>query len=203
MFSDTLNLRTEQLLRNRLWRHSIVVDQEESTPDQVAKLLVALIDGLREREEGLLEAYVVLSEKTVDRSYFDSILLSESPRRPLVGDFGAERNEGWRNDPLVFQLTDPALIFRFVERYWGNGGLSIFFSMLDPIPFFKTLRRFRLVRHEGGSLVWAPYWAPESFEKFLTESGPGETDRVFRQIGYYMMEGEKGNAIRIYCRGDE
>ncbi len=203
MISDTLNLRTEQLLRNRLWRHSIAVDREESTPDQVAQLLVTLIDGLRDREEGLLEAYVVLSEKTVDRSYFDSILLSESPRRPLVGDFGAEGSEGWRNEPLVFQLTDSALIFRFVERYWGKGGLSVFFSMLDPIPFFKTLCRFCLVRRDGGSLVWAPYWAPRSFERFLTESGPAETDRVFRQISYYLMEGEKGSAIRIYCRGDE
>jgi hypothetical protein len=203
VLSDALNLKTEQILRNHLWRHSISVDRDESTPEEVAELLEVLIDGLLEGEETALHAYAVVQEGVVDRTFFEAIEDAECPRFPLVGSYEASETGPWSNRPFVFHLTEHSLLQAFVRAYWGKGTLAVFFSTLEPVEFFDQIRRFGVVRRDGGRLLWAPFWYPRSFEKFLTDSDSARTDKVFERIAYYLAEGEEGGTVRIYCRGDD
>ncbi|MFH1277925.1 MAG: hypothetical protein ABIK65_06060 [Candidatus Eisenbacteria bacterium] len=202
MLSETLKLKTEQLLKNRLWRHSITVDPSRSVPGEIAELLTALIDGLREETEGPLRAYVVLPEGSFDRRFFDAIQMAECARFPLTGSFGSKGDDGeWRSAPMVFHLADVGLLDEFIPEHWGEDSFAIFFSPLGPLEFFRAVAAFGLVRREGGNLVWAPYWNPPSFEKYLSESDSRRTDRIFRHVAYYLAEGGAGRVVRIYCRG--
>lgn len=202
MLSETLKLKTEQLLKNRLWRHSITVDPARSAPREIVELLAALIDGLREETAAPLRAYVVLPEGAIDRALFDSIQAAECARFPLTGSFGAVGDDGgWRNAPFVFHLADQGLLGEFVTREWGKNRFAVFFSPLESLDFFHAVRAFGLFRREGGRLIWAPFWNPPSFEKFLIESDSRRTDRVFRHVAYYLAEGEDGAVVRVYCRG--
>lgn len=202
MLSETLHLKTEQLLKNRLWRHSITVDRGRSSPGEIAELLAALIEGLEEEVDGTLRAYVVLSGRAVDRHFFESVERAECARFPLVGDFETDEDDPDAPPaPFAFHLNDPALLGEFVGKYWGKDSFAVFFSPLPPLDFFAALRRFGLVRREGGSLIWAPYWNPASFERFLVESESPMTDRVFRHVAYYLAEVDEGTVVRVYCRG--
>lgn len=202
MLSDALNLKTEQIPKNHLWRHSITVDPTEK-PEEIAELLEALIDGLTDGEEGFLHPYMVVPERSVDRRFFEAIENAECPRFPLAGTFGISEGARWANRPFVFRIADPSLIGSYVARFWGRGIFAIFFSSLEPIEFFSMIRSFGIVRREGGGLLWAPFWNPRSFERFLTDSDAKRTDTVFRRIAYYLAEGEGGAIVRVYCRGEE
>ncbi|MFH1680197.1 MAG: hypothetical protein ABIH26_06065 [Candidatus Eisenbacteria bacterium] len=202
MFSDALNLKTEQIPRNRLWRHSITIEPTEK-PEEVAELLEALIEGLLDDEDDVLYPYMVVSEGAVDRRFFEAIENAECPRFPLAGTFGRSEGAHWTNRPFVFRIADPGLIGTYVARFWGKGAFAVFFSSLEPIEFFSMIRAFGVVRREGGSLIWAPFWFARSFEKFLTDSDARRTKTVFRKIAYYLAEGEDGSVVRVYCRGEE
>ncbi len=201
MLSDALNLRTEQIPRNRLWRHSISVDREESSPEEIAELLEVLIDGLLDWEEGELHAYAALPEGAVDRKFFEAIEDAECPRLPLADSFGVAEGGRWASRPFVFRLSDLSLLEVFIRSHWGKGAFAVFFSTLEPVEFFAEIRKFGIVRRDGGSLIWAPFWYARSFEKLLTDSDSARTDKIFQRIVYYLAEGEEGKSVRIYCRG--
>jgi hypothetical protein len=203
MLSDALNLKTEQIPKNRLWRHSISVDPLETPPQEIAELLEALIDGLLDWGEGELRAYVVVPEGSVDRGFLEAVEQAECPRFPIVGAFGASVGAVWRNLPFVFRLSDPRLLGAFAAKFWGRGTFAVYFSPLEDLEFFNVIRSFGLLRREEGALIWAPYWNPRSFEKLLTDLDAAGTDRIFRRIVYYLAESEEGKGVRVYCRGGD
>ncbi len=202
MFVDTIRLKTEQLIRNRLWRHSIEVNGDVSHRSEAAELIRVLVAGLAREEEGRLRPYVLLREGAIDRHFFHAIERAESPRLPLTGDFGSSVDGHWQSAPMVFELRDPRLLTGYVSRYWGDGGLSLFFSTLEPIEFFSLVRSLPVIRSEGASCYWAPFWDASSMEKLLCQSGQSASAELFRHIDYYLVEGDQGNRIRVYCRGD-
>lgn len=204
MLSDARNqLKTEQIIRNRLWRHSIAIGGECEMETSAAALLSALVQGLPERRGADLSPYVVLPEGAIDRDFFRAIENAECPRRPLAGNaFSVERDGEWRSEPLAFALTG-GLIGEYAERFWGADRLGIFLSRLGPIEFFDALLDFPVHRREGGRLVFAPYWYPPSFERHLVQSESRITDRIFDRVGYYIVEGDDGAAVRVYCRGGD
>jgi hypothetical protein len=202
MLSDTLKLKTEQIIRNRLWRHSISVDREDSTAEEVGDLMEALVEGLRDQAGGKLRAYVVLPEETVDSDFYQAVQEAECPRFPITGSFGSWE-EGGSSAPMVFLLADPKLVRRYAERFWGRDRFAIFFSSLEPLEFFSMTRDLVLLRREGRKLIWAPYWNPASFERLLTRSDSRRTNKIFRWIHYYLAEGDGGQEVRVYCRSKE
>jgi len=202
MLSDTLKLKTEQIIRNRLWRHSISVDRENSTAGEVGDLMEVLIDSLRDRAEGRLNAYVILPEEAVDSEFFRAVEEAECPRFPLTGSFGGWE-EGGSSAPMVFLLADKRLVRRYAECFWGRDRFAVFFTTLEPLEFFSMTRDLVLLRREGRKLIWAPYWNPPSFERLLTRSDARQTDRIFRYVHYYLAEGDGGEAVRVYCRSKD
>ncbi|MBN1824774.1 MAG: hypothetical protein JW958_00825 [Candidatus Eisenbacteria bacterium] len=202
MFGDTHKLKTEQIIRNRLWRHSIAIGDEAGVRSNAGALVTALVQGLPERQSVLLHSYMVLPEDAIDREFFGEIENAESIRRPLMGGvFGLGEGKEWRSEPMAFSLSGSGLIGSFADRFWGGDQMAIFLSSLEPLEFFDACHDFPVFRREGGQMVYAPYWYPASFEKYLLQSASRVTDRIFDRIGYYIVESEGGRSVRVYCRG--
>ena len=204
MLSDARNqLKTEQIIRNRLWRHSIAIGEEAGIQANAGALVSALVQGLPERQGVVLHSYMVLPEGAIDRGFYREVESAECPRRPLAGRvFGVEEEE-WRSEPMAFALTGKGLVGDYTDRFWGGDRLAIFLSPLGPLEFFDELHDFPVYRREGGQMVYAPYWYPASFEKYLAQSDSRVTDRIFDRIGYYIVESDGGRSVRVYCRGTD
>ncbi len=197
MNQGTLKLRTEQLIRNRLWRHSVKI-REDCSGAGTTEILETLFTGLRARPEVDNHAYVVLPEGAVDRIFLRAVERSECPRFPLMGDFSKEVDGKWRSSPFTFQLRDTRLIERYVQNYWGRNRFAVFFSPMEPIPFFSMISSLSLLREHQSSLIWAPFWIPASFEKRLCESDAETSAQILSDVDYYLLEGDGGRSVRIY-----
>lgn len=197
MNANTLKLRSEQLIRNRLWRHSVLIHPEWGS-GETTEVLATLLDGLRNREAEPSHAYVIVPGGTVDEVFLRAVERAECPRFPLTGRFSGDRDGKWNNHPFVFQLRDEQIVERYVSAYWGRNRFAAFFSPLEPLAFFSLVSRLSLLRLHGESLVWAPFWNPGSFEKRLCESDVESTARLFQHVAFYLREGSGGRKIRIY-----
>ncbi len=200
MNTKTLKLRTEQLIRNRLWRHSVQIRSVWGGAETM-EVLQTLLDGLRDDEGGPNHAYAVLPEGSIDRLFLRAVQRAESPRFPLTGSFSEENEGKWRNHPFVFELRDEQLVERYVNTFWGRSRFAVFFSPLEPLPFFSLVSSLSLLRAHNSSLVWAPFWNPGSFERRLCESDAESSARIFKHIRFYLLEGKEGKRIRIYSSG--
>ena len=100
MNTETLKLRTEQLIRNRLWRHSVSIRPEWGGAE-TTEILQTLLTGLQDGEGVRNHAYVVLPGGAVDRVFLRAVARAESPRFPLTGRFSGESSGKWKNHPFV------------------------------------------------------------------------------------------------------
>ncbi len=202
MEAGTLKLRSEQLIRNRLWRHSVLIPPDAGA-GEIAGVLETLLAGLKESADSPLHPYIVLPADAVDLPYLRAVERGECPRYPVMGDFRSVADGEERNAPFVFRPAEHRLIERFVSGFWGNDRFALFLSPLEPLPFFRVLARFPLVRRKGGALIWSPFWERHTFERRICESTASEGAGIFRWIRYYVGEGGKGRTIRIYSAGTD
>ncbi|NNE08446.1 MAG: hypothetical protein HKN20_07790 [Gemmatimonadetes bacterium] len=196
MLAHSFGLRTEQLIRNHLWRHSLSLGDQDQDRATVLNLLV---HGLSDFNEQKLKAYVLVPEAAVDRTFLHTIERAECARYPLFGSFGTQEGETWRNLPFTFEVRERTAIAALLE-HWGRNAFSIVFSPLAPQQFFELVRMMPILRSFDEYLQWAPFWYPESFETVLCEANSVQVAALFRHIGYYMRECEGGRSLRIYCR---